>query len=227
MTLDIAKLKAAAEKATALNLDTADIKREQDECVECPICSGEGYVDVDADYCNIDGVALGVLFYGIGEHHGLAEEYFRAATPAAVLELIAALEAKDALIAEQDKRLVDYAAIATKSASRVAELEKKAAFLNEKLSQLANFNPDWDMLEAAADSLREHMTELTAANKRIAELEAQASAHDRLCDSNYLAGMTVGWNFGIVEDSDGFDKCHAARARRWPDDSVSLKIEGE
>ncbi|WEP47182.1 ead/Ea22-like family protein [Cronobacter dublinensis subsp. infanticibi] len=100
-------------------------------------------------------------------------EFIALANPTAVLELIAALEARNAQIAEQDKRLIDYAAIATKGASRVAELEKKAAFLKEKLSQLANFNPDWDMLEAATDSLREHMAELTAANKRIAELEAR------------------------------------------------------
>lgn len=204
MTLDIAKLKAAAEKARWGNWSAYK-----------PHKGARGYevrvgCEAVAQHCLKDDA-----------------DFIAEASPKVVLELIASLGAKDALIAEQDKRLVDYAAIATKSASRVAELEKKAAFLNEKLSQLANFNPDWDMLEAAADSLREHMTELTAANKRIAELEAQASAHDRLCDSNYLAGMTVGWNFGIVEDSDGFDKCHAARARRWPDDSVSLKIEGE
>ncbi|MBW9432855.1 hypothetical protein FHC77_19285 [Atlantibacter hermannii] len=94
-------------------------------------------------------------------------------TPPNLLALLDELERKDALIAEQDKRLLDYAAIATKSAGRVAELEKKTAFLKEKLAQLANFNPDWDMLEATTDSLREHMSELTAANKRIAELEAR------------------------------------------------------
>lgn len=71
------------------------------------------------------------------------------------------------------------------------------------------------------------LAERDADKARIAELEAQASTHDRLCDSNYLAGMTVGWNFGIIEDSDGFDQCHAARARRWPDSDISLKIEGE
>ncbi|WP_312388018.1 hypothetical protein [Atlantibacter hermannii] len=95
------------------------------------------------------------------------------AVQAARKPLLDELERKDKRIAEQDKRLVDYAAIATKSAVRVAELEKKSAFMKEKLAQLANFNPDWDMLEATTDSLREHMSELTAANKRIAELEEQ------------------------------------------------------
>jgi len=116
-----------------------------------------------------------------------------------VLALLDELERKDALIAEQDKRLVDYAAIATKSAGRVAALEKKTAFLKERLAQLANFNPDWDMLEAATDSLREHMSELTAANKRIAELEARTVTvrlPERKGDSDgsSTSEFDYGWN---------------------------------
>ena len=68
---------------------------------------------------------------------------------------------------------------------------------------------------------------LEQAEQRIAELEAQASAHDRLCDSNYIAGMKMGWNLGIVNDNARFNQCLAARARRYPDDTDSLKIEGE
>ena len=60
--------------------------------------------------------------------------------------------------------------------------DKSISFLKDQLAQLANFNPDWDKLEAATDSLREHMAELTAARKRIAELEAvtseQRAEHD-------------------------------------------------
>lgn len=50
--------------------------------------------------------------------------------------------------------------------------DKSIGFLKDQLAQLANFDPDWDKLEAATDSLREHMDELTAARTRIAELEA-------------------------------------------------------
>ena len=50
--------------------------------------------------------------------------------------------------------------------------DKSIDFLKDQLAQLANFNPDFDKLEAATDSLREHMDELTAARTRIAELEA-------------------------------------------------------
>lgn len=50
--------------------------------------------------------------------------------------------------------------------------DKSIGFLKDQLAQLANFDPDWDKLEAATDRLREHMDELTAARTRIAELEA-------------------------------------------------------
>ena len=68
-----------------------------------------------------------------------------ATNPATVLALLDELEAKD----------------------------KSIGFLKDQLAQLANFNPDWDRLEAAIDSLREHMAKLSAAEKRIAELEAR------------------------------------------------------
>ncbi|HGW3730857.1 TPA: hypothetical protein ACNH31_002412 [Citrobacter freundii] len=45
--------------------------------------------------------------------------------------------------------------------------DKSIDFLKEQLAQLANFNPDWDKLEAATDSLREHMAKLSSAEKRI------------------------------------------------------------
>ncbi|HBB4439583.1 ead/Ea22-like family protein [Citrobacter freundii] len=70
--------------------------------------------------------------------------FIAAANPATVLALLDELEAKD----------------------------KSIGFLKDQLAQLANFNPDWDRLEAAIDSLREHMAKLSAAEKRIAELEA-------------------------------------------------------
>ncbi|WP_099062458.1 hypothetical protein [Serratia sp. BW106] len=53
----------------------------------------------------------------------------------------------------------------------LAELEaskKSNAFLKEQLSQLANFNPDWDMLEACRESWREVSAALKEAEKRLA-----------------------------------------------------------
>ncbi|MDW2743679.1 hypothetical protein [Atlantibacter subterraneus] len=144
-------------------------------------------------------------------------------TPPNLLALLDELERKDALIDEQDKRLVDYAAIATKSSGRVAELEKKSAFLKEKLAQLANFNPDWDMLEATTDSLREHMSELTAANKRIAELEAR---HTKLRESMAAIHNTIRLD-GVGTSLSGL---LSASKRAWeesaPDAGINLTVEG-
>ncbi|MGO3395605.1 MAG: hypothetical protein ACTINL_03805 [Serratia proteamaculans] len=53
----------------------------------------------------------------------------------------------------------------------LAELEaskKSNAFLKEQLSQLANFNPDWDMLEACRESWREVSAALKEAETRLA-----------------------------------------------------------
>ncbi|MEG5640292.1 hypothetical protein UXP96_17215 [Enterobacter hormaechei] len=68
------------------------------------------------------------------------------------------------------------AKLALRSVSLLDELEakdKSIDFLKEQLAQLANFNPDWDKLEAATDSLREHIAKLSSAEKRIAELEGR------------------------------------------------------
>lgn len=163
----LAQLREVAERATCgrwelsfpCDSDSATIDREVEGFI--PICVIEG-AHPDGGYDE-----------DFQSEQQANAEFIAAFNPAVALALLDELERKDVLIAEQDKRLVDYAAIATKSAGRVAELEKKTAFLKEKLAQLANFNPDWDMLEATTDSLREHMSELTAANKRIAELEAR------------------------------------------------------
>lgn len=59
----------------------------------------------------------------------------------------------------------------TKAESLLAELEaskKSNAFLKEQLSQLANFNPDWDMLEACRESWREVSAALKEAETRLA-----------------------------------------------------------
>lgn len=76
----------------------------------------------------------------------------------------------------------DHAALAEAleaAKKRIAGQDKSIAFLKEQLSLLANFNPDWDKLEAAYDSLREHMAALNAAQSRIAELEALIAEQDK------------------------------------------------
>ncbi|MEX5744694.1 hypothetical protein [Massilia sp. X63] len=89
--LDLNKLKALAKAATPQNFDSAQITNQG--CIECPSCDGSGEVELTADYCNYDGRAIGVQFYGIGPEHRAAEAFYRAANPAAILELIALVRA--------------------------------------------------------------------------------------------------------------------------------------
>lgn len=93
---------------------------------------------------------------------------------------------------EHELAITDYALQAAGTVDEMAKaLEAKGksiSFLKDQLAQLANFNPDWDKLEAATDSLREHMAELTAARKRIAELEA---SHSKLRESMAAIHNTI------------------------------------
>lgn len=92
------ELRKVAEAATPLDFDSAEMKRRVGEVIECPHCQGEGDVTLEADYCNFDGTAIGVEFYGIGMAHGAAEAFVRAFNPKtaiALLDRIAALEAEN------------------------------------------------------------------------------------------------------------------------------------
>ncbi|EOX7250263.1 ead/Ea22-like family protein [Escherichia coli] len=108
--------------------------------------SGDGWEAT----CSANDQANGgfIIAHFEGPDAAANREFVQAAHPANVLALVEALEARD----------------------------KSIVFLKEQLEQLANFNPDWDRLEAATDSLREHMAELNFAQARIAELERMESA---------------------------------------------------
>lgn len=86
--IDTTKLRELAQKATPQNFETAQIKTGNDASIECPFCGGEGLIASEGGYCNYDGVAIGVEFYGVGTEFGAAEAYYRAATPATVLALL-------------------------------------------------------------------------------------------------------------------------------------------
>ncbi|MFC0684912.1 hypothetical protein [Novosphingobium clariflavum] len=73
--IDTDKLRALVQAATPGDLSTAT-RHTECETVECPACQGDGELDA-ADYCNFDGVALGVQFYGIGGHFGAHEALWR------------------------------------------------------------------------------------------------------------------------------------------------------
>jgi hypothetical protein len=85
----LAELEQLAGKVSAMALDSAEeVVTQSGRMIECPVCCGEGYASAENDYCNFDNHAIGVEFYGIGPEFGLAEAYFRAASPATILALL-------------------------------------------------------------------------------------------------------------------------------------------
>lgn len=56
--------------------------------------------------------------------------------------------------------------------------------------------------------------------QRIAELESSAVTVENLQESAYRAGLTAGWNLGLANNNDGFNKCLAAHA-------AGIKVEAE
>ena len=85
--------------------------------------------------------------------------------------------------------------------------------MKDQLAQLANFNPDWDKLEAATDSLREHMAELTAARKRIAELEALGRGVKQFSEFQICHyGATEDYAKGYIDCQNNYNKVLFAAA---------------
>jgi hypothetical protein len=90
----INKLETLARAATPQNFDSAKEDIRIGGVFECPLCGGEGEVELSVDYCNYDNAAMGVQFYGIGKEFRTAEEYYRAANPATMLKLCEIIRAQ-------------------------------------------------------------------------------------------------------------------------------------
>ncbi|MHB5484839.1 ead/Ea22-like family protein [Klebsiella pneumoniae] len=69
-----------------------------------------------------------------------------------------------------------------------------------------------------------HICELfddnTALRQRIAELESRTVTVENLQESAYRAGLTAGWNLGLANNNDGFNKCLATH-------TAGIKVETE
>lgn len=63
---------------------------------------------------------------------------------------------------------------------------------------------------AVARRMRALVEALEKAQQRIAELESRTVTAEKLQESAYRAGLTAGWNLGLTNNNDGFNKCLAA-----------------
>lgn len=104
--------------------------------------------------------------------------------PCNILSLIEALE-KSEKTSEARREAIDRTHNmfirerdrANTAEEELATAQKSNEFLKGQLSELANFNPDWDKLEASYDSWGEIAAELLAAKNLIAELESFRTAY--------------------------------------------------
>lgn len=141
-------------------------------------------------------------------------------------ELVEALESEQRICSTWRKT-------AEANRKNLEKAQKSNEFLKVQLSELANFNPDWDKLEASYDSWREVAAELLVAKERIAELESRtvsAAASDVLAERQRQVtaeGWTPGhddeYEHGELADAAGcyalsselFD-CAGEPPRPWP-----------
>ena len=121
--IDTTKLRELAMKATPQNFETAQIKPGNAASIECPFCGGEGLIASEGGYCNYDGVAIGVEFYGVGTEFGAAEAYYRAANPATVLALLDSLDHAAKMYTETSGQLTEAICIIDKQRKVIDRLQ--------------------------------------------------------------------------------------------------------
>jgi hypothetical protein len=114
-------------------------------------------------------------------------------SPAETMELVEALES--------EKRIC-------------ATWRKTAKSTGEKLEKAQGMEAYW---KTQCRGIKDHSEEL---QQRIAELESRSVTLGNLQESAYRAGLTAGWNLGLANNNDGFNKCLAAHA-------AGIKVEAE
>ena len=87
----------------------------------------------------------------------------------------------------------------------------------EHFAECADPETAWKAQQDKIDALVEA---LEKAQQRIAELESRTVTVENLQESAYRAGLTAGWNLGLANNNDGFNKCLAAHA-------AGIKVEAE
>ncbi|HBW2815416.1 TPA: hypothetical protein QH984_001253 [Klebsiella pneumoniae subsp. pneumoniae] len=122
---------------------------------------------------------------------------------------LAQSEINDALA--QLKQISEYA---TPSTQYARVLRKYIATLVEALEKAQQTEKTLESRNRRLDGI------ITAAEKHIAELESRAVTVENLQESAYRAGLTAGWNLGLANNNDGFNKCLAAH-------TAGIKVEAE
>lgn len=147
---EIEALLKLAGAATPLDLSTAQKVRDSDEIV-CPTCDGDGCVPAK-DWCNIDGHAIGIQVYGIGDQMAAMENFVYAANPAVIKALCTlALQAE-----AMREALIETAASLSAAHSLLSRGGKRAAPSNKMFAvMLEDYRKSLDRAVATLSSLPE------------------------------------------------------------------------
>ncbi|MBT1896947.1 ead/Ea22-like family protein [Enterobacter hormaechei] len=122
---------------------------------------------------------------------------------------------------------IDKHALREAAEKALPAMQRLLMMPNDELFDEVLLNVDGDVdaanafnLLAGPENVLALLDELEAAEKRIAE-------HDRKCDEQYLLGMRAGWNFGTLEDADGFDAAYASRSKLIEAERAATAGKGE
>ena len=130
-------------------------------------------------------------------------------------------ELRDKLAAAERERDKFAESYSTASSAQDA-LKKGLTAAQETISELrAQIEEGAQKLASAkADCDRQLKAKEEAAEQRIAELESRTVTVENLQESAYRAGLTAGWNLGLANNNDGFNKCLAAH-------TAGIKVEAK
>ncbi|HBQ5895944.1 TPA: ead/Ea22-like family protein [Klebsiella variicola subsp. variicola] len=101
--------------------------------------------------------------------------------------------------------------------SIVDECGQAAKVIGELVEALEKAQRMESYWKAQCRGITDHCEGLQA---RIAELESRSVTVGNLQESAYRAGLTAGWNLGLANNNDGFNKCLAAH-------TAGIKVEAE
>ncbi len=211
------------------------------ECTECgkmysssKLIESRNYFDGDADcycpYCNADDADIADL--GSGEQPAVMAWNYQQARIDALVE---ALETEKRICAtwrktaESTSEKLEKAQAAERRWHRVASrVHEQACESDVKIDEL-------EAIRAAAEKLvrckgRYHSEQNYRALAALFGVntpdlppldgEPRAVTVENLQESAYRAGLTAGWNLGLANNNDGFNKCLAAHA-------AGIKVEAE
>lgn len=124
-------------------------------------------------------------------------------------QLIEALEKAQRANAAQDDHI-------NQQQDRIDTLEKRNAELGREVIHLQSLKT----VNAARQEAQSEFHRGYSCGHKDALLESRTVTAENLQESAYRAGLTSGWNLGLANNNDGFNKCLAAHA-------AGIKVEDE